>query len=284
MLPNISILGRDIPTYGLLAGVGILLAVLYFKLEEKRRNNQGGDTSGAALRISLKESADREMTFLFGLIGVFIGAKLLSLLTQLPGLIRDWPLLFSNPEAFLSTYLFSGFVFYGGLYGGLLGAWAYTKVAKVPFSTMLPSLMPVVPLIHAFGRLGCFCTGCCYGIPHETLGMYFSASAIAPGDVPLLPVQVYEAVLEAGLFVLLHLLSRKGEKKKSSDTGWLMLGLYLCIYGVARFLLEFLRGDAYRGFIGPLSVSQIISIPTVAWGVWLLWREKRVPAKSETLN
>lgn len=256
MLPQIYIGERAIPTYGLLAGVGILLAVLYFKWRER-----GG--------TDLRESADTELAFLFGLIGAFVGAKLLSILTQLPELGQNWGLLFTHPAQFLNAYLLSGFVFYGGLYGCLLGAWLYARGVKRSFSTLLCHLLPVVPLIHAFGRVGCFCTGCCYGIPSDTLGVYFTASAIAPHDVPLLPVQLYEAGLEVGLFVLLHWMSRKGQ------SGEKMLGAYLCLYGTARFLLEFLRGDAYRGFIGILSVSQIISIPTILWGVALLKKQEK---------
>lgn len=251
MLPQIYIGERAIPTYGLLAGMGILLAVLYLKCRERGH-------------ASLQESADTEMAFLFGLIGTFVGAKFLSILTQLPEVIENWGLLFTHTTQFLNAYLLSGFVFYGGLYGCLLGVWLYTRRVKRPYSDFLSRMLPVVPLVHAFGRVGCFCTGCCYGIPHDTLGVYFTASAIAPHDVPLLPVQLYEAGLEVGLFALLHWMSRKGQK------GEKMLGAYLCLYGVARFLLEFLRGDAYRGFIGFLSVSQVISIPTVIWGVMLL--------------
>lgn len=257
MLPNVHILGKDIPTYGLLAGLGILLAVLYFKLEERRA------------KLNLRESADTEMAFLWGLVGTFTGAKLLSLLTQLPALAENWEKLFTHTDWFLQTYLLSGFVFYGGLYGCLLGTYLYGKAARLSFSSLLKRLMPVVPLVHAFGRLGCFCTGCCYGIPGKTLGLYFTASAIAPHHEPLLPVQLYEAVLEGGLFVLLHGMHRKGKE------GNALLGVYLFLYGISRFLLEFLRGDGYRGFVGPLSTSQIISIPTILWGLWLLIRLKK---------
>ena len=128
-------------------------------------------------------------------------------------------------------------------------------------------LLPALALIHAFGRMGCFCTGCCYGIVSEKLGIVLRNSAIAPNDLPLLPVQLFGTALELLLFAVLAVMGRK------RMGGALMLGLYLAVYGSMRFLLEFLRGDYYRGFIGPLSVSQVIAIPTVLFGVVLIGRK-----------
>lgn len=73
-----------------------------------------------------------------------------------------------------------------------------------------------------------------------------------------MPVQIYESVGVFLLFLLLARLSRRG---------WLgdrLLLLYLALYAPFRFLLEFLRGDAYRGFLGPLSLSQALSLALLA--------------------
>ncbi len=210
-----------------------------------------------------------ELCFLFGLIGMFIGAKTLSLLCVFPEFISELKYAFTETELFIKKYLLSGFVFYGGLYGALLGVFVYAKSAKCSFSELLSMMFPVVPMIHAFGRLGCFCTGCCYGIQSEHFGICFSHSEIAPNGIPLFPVQLCEAVLEFALFaVLLAMMLRHAH-------GFKMLGLYLTVYGAFRFAFEFLRGDSARGFIGVLSVSQVISIVTVAWGIFLLLKSRK---------
>lgn len=99
--------------------------------------------------------------------------------------------------------------------------------------------------------------GCCYGCPTDSsLGVTFHVSPIAPNGVALVPVQLLEAAAEFLLFAVL-------------------LGGYLATYGVLRFTLEFFRYDNYRGFLGPLSLSQWISIVTVVLGTVLLLRAHR---------
>ena len=66
-----------------------------------------------------------------------------------------------------SNLLGSGFVFYGGLFGGILGYYLGVKIAKCNFSDFVSFFVFIVPLVHGFGRIGCFCAGCCYGIPYE---------------------------------------------------------------------------------------------------------------------
>lgn len=254
MLPSITILGRNVPTYGLCAALGLMLFVLLFKREDKHCPG---------------ESADVELGFVYGLLGAALGAKLLFLLTMLPALWADRAMLFSDTARFLETYVLSGFVFYGGLYGALCGVLLYGKKAGASASMLLRRLLPGFALVHAFGRAGCFLTGCCYGLPHPRLGISFSRSLIAPNGVPLLPVQLYEAGLELLLFICLY----RGCRRKAD--GYRLLGFYLLLYGLARFGLEFLRGDAYRGFWGPFSTSQWISLPTVFLGIYLLVRAER---------
>lgn len=260
MLPEIEILGRTVPSYGVMTMAGVLFALLYLKLEERHFN---------------EKNADVDLAFVYGIIGSFIGAKLLSVLTILPSIAENWSLLYTDAQSFLQAYIFAGFVFFGGLYGAIGACWIYAKFAKVNFGVLVRRLLPALALIHAFGRVGCFCTGCCYGIVSEKLGIVLRNSAIAPNDLPLLPVQLFEAALELLLFGVLAVMGRK------RIAGELMLGLYFTVYGSMRFLLEFLRGDYYRGFIGPLSVSQVIAIPTVILGVMLIGRKVKCAGKLE---
>ena len=259
MLPYVHIFSREIPMYGILAGLGILLAVVYLKLAEKRVPSL---------------AADAELMFLYGIIGAFVGAKLLYLATVLSDLKVDLPYLWTETSAFLKKYLNGGFVFFGGLYGALLAAYIYARVTKTSLAKLINVVLPVIPLIHGIGRIGCFCMGCCYGRPSIQWGVLFSQSDIAPRDIPLLPVQMYEAVGELLLFVVLARLGAKGMDGRK------MLIIYLFSYGVLRFLLEFLRGDLYRGFLLDLSVSQVISVFSVLFAGTLLIRMEKMKSKS----
>lgn len=249
MLPYITVFSHTIALYSLMAVLGALASIGYLFLCRKR--------------FSVQE-ADVKLSYIYGVVGTFLGAKILSVLTVFPEFLSELPYLFTKTEAFLQKYLYGGFVFYGGLYGAIIGVWLYTHFAKVNRSGVFRDLVPVVPLVHAFGRIGCFCMGCCYGRVNEIFGICFTKSEIAPNGVPLIPVQLLEAGVEFGLFAFL---AAAAKKKKN---GYAMLGIYLLVYGICRFVLEFLRADAYRGFVGRLSLSQVISAFTILFGLLLL--------------
>ncbi len=254
-MASITFLGREFPLYSLLTMAGAFVA--------------WGYAEWRGHRLGYKNTADIELAFLYGLIGAFLGAKLLSLLTQIPAIRADWPYLRTATEAFLQKYLYAGFVFYGGLLGALLGAWLYCRRNHIAYGGIERVLLPVFPWIHAFGRVGCFFTGCCYG-KSVAWGHIYHNSAIAPNGVPLLPVQLMEAAFELLICIVLLLLS-----KKERRVG-VLTAIYVASYGVFRFIIEFWRGDAYRGFIGPLSVSQWIALATILTVVlWMTSQRKR---------
>ena len=105
-----------------------------------------------------------------------------------------------------------------------------------------------------FGRIGCFLAGCCYGVESELFGIVFSNSLAAPNDVKLLPVQLMEAAAELLLFLILLLMKKKGSRGKT------LLYTWTIAYAALRFVIEFFRGDEYRGFIGALSTAQVFSV------------------------
>lgn len=241
-MASITILGRVFPLYSLLTAAGALLAWGYAEWRGRR--------------LGYKNTADIELTFLYGSIGAFVGAKLLSILTQIPQICADWPYLRTATAAFMQKYLYAGFVFYGGILGALLGAWLYCRANHIAYGRIERVLLPVCPWIHAFGRVGCFFTGCCYG-KSVPWGYVYHNSAVAPNGIPLLPVQLMEAVFEMLICIVIIILSKK-ERRSGTLTA-----VYLASYGVFRFIIEFWRGDMYRGFIGALSVSQWIALATI---------------------
>lgn len=184
----------------------------------------------------------------------FLFAKLLYLLTAFPlsSFFKVVWLMLRHPVK--SGLVESGFVFYGGLLGGLVGYLVGTKIARVAFSDFLNIFAFVIPYIHAWGRVGCFCAGCCYGIPYEgLLAVHYSHPV---SDVPcgpgIFPVQLVEALL---LFAFAFSIFPFILKNRQAP----FFLIYLLFYSVVRFALEYLRYDEGRGFIGSLSVSQWIS-------------------------
>lgn len=244
MLPYLEVFGRQIPSYGVLGVIGVMLGLLLALLRCRRFGLDRDDCA---------------YIYVFGALGAVIGAKLLYLMTVLPEFLRDFPLLWQEPKRFIELYLSGGLVFYGGLIGAVAGAALCARYFSLRISDFFPVYIPVFPLIHAIGRVGCFAVGCCHGIPVEW-GVAFSASPVAPNGVKLLPVQL----LEAGVEVLICVFLLWYANRKPSSLR--LLGVYLLLYAPVRFVLEFFRGDVERGFLLSLSTSQWISILVLVAG------------------
>jgi len=240
MWPYITVLGREISMYAIMGLLGVAAGA--------------GLASTRAQRpyISVPRS-DVIYIAAYGALGGLLGAKLLFLLTQIGNIGEDLKQ-YSIPQI-LQKYFASGFVFYGGLFGLAGGVYLYCRYMKISFSSAMKLVVPVLPLVHAFGRVGCFMAGCCYGIAMDPpLGIAFEHSLSAPNHVHLLPVQLIEAVALTGIFVALWMYTATDRPIAR------ILCLYLALYAPVRFILEFFRGDVNRGFLRSLSTSQWISL------------------------
>lgn len=256
MLPYIEILGHQISMYALCIMAGMILGILVAVFRKKYTKSQREDILFASF---------------YGIIGVIIGGKILYLLTIAPALWNNREVIEWNLEL-MTALMTGGFVYYGGFIGALGGILLYAKQYRLSGMSLIEKLIPSVPLIHVFGRLGCFCAGCCYGIPYRPpVGVVFRDSLIAPNDIALFPVQLVEAVCNLLLFFVLLILFRKKETNGEA------LALYMAVYGILRFLLEYIRYDKGRGFILGISVSQWISIVIVAAAVVILFKLKSKP-------
>ena len=165
----------------------------------------------------------------------------------------------------LVNVVFGGAVFYGGLIGAIVVFLIYTKARKLNTGDYSDIGALAIPLFHTFGRIGCFMSGCCYGVEWEYGIKYENAIVESANHVHRFPVQLVEAGLNLALFFVLFYLYKKGKARHK------LLALYLLIYPVYRFILEYFRGDTYRGFIFGLSTSQFISVILFVLAIiWLI--------------
>ncbi|MBI2340852.1 MAG: prolipoprotein diacylglyceryl transferase, partial [Deltaproteobacteria bacterium] len=156
----------------------------------------------------------------------------------------------------------------------------YCRRHRLNFLTVADIFTPGIALGHVLGRLGCFSAGCCYG-REAPAGSFWSVvyppnpAGIAPPNIPLYPVQLFESFAELVVFFILFFF-----RKKKRFNGEVFV-LYITLYPILRIILEFFRGDKVRGYLieGILSTSQVISIlwfvlAIVLWAT--LWKRKTV--------
>lgn len=243
MFPYIEIFDKVITSYAIMSIIGILTAG-YFCVKQAKINNVDDNKIIIILLVAS--------------IGVLIGGHLLYGIVNYPLIIK-----FFNNISKINSFetvikwlqlIFGGSVFYGGLLGGLLAGYIYGKIKKVDLTLYSYIITPAIPLFHFFGRIGCFLSGCCYGIESK-IGFLYTNSIVTPANgVNRFPVQLLESFCNLAIFFLLF---NWQKRKKFSN---ILLPIYLLIYSIVRFLLEFLRGDSYRGYIGIITTSQFISI------------------------
>ena len=246
--------GFAVPTYGILVATGVLLGLWI------------------SVRNSARQGIKPENAWDFGIAVVLagiLGSKILYILV-------DWKIYAEHPkEIFSLSTLQAGGVFSGGLIGAFIVAWWFLRKYNMPALATCDAFAPGLALGHAVGRIGCFSAGCCYGKPTTHFwGITFTnplanANAGTPLNVPLEPTQLIESAAE---LIIFGILAWMFARKKFDGQ---VFGAYLFLYGIARFLIEFLRDDPGRGgpyFGGALSGTQLISIGLVLAGgiIWYL--------------
>lgn len=226
----------DIHGYGVMIAVGILAALFIGEARAKNRN--------------LNSDEIYNLTLWCAVLG-FLGAKLLFC-------IVEWESFIADPLSILKS---NGFVVYGGIIAGVFAGYLWCRLRKLVFLNYFDIVLPSVAVAQGFGRLGCFLAGCCYGRETDSaFGIVFQNSQFAPNNVKLIPTQLISAF---GMFAIAGFLFWYARKpRKQGTTGF----LYLILYSVGRFAVEFLRND-HRGEIGVLSTSQFISLFILLIGV-----------------
>ena len=246
MAPFFTLFGRTVGSYGLCSVFGLLVS------------------SFVAIRLGRRQGFPIYPVIqaaVAALVGLLAGGHLLYGLLHLPRLL-------AQPTPIMFLRCFSGSVYYGGFLGAWFCVhWYAHRFAPNQCEPLIDLFACSVPLFHAFGRIGCFLGGCCYGIPCRW-GFTAEGNPLVPevNGVCRFPVQLLEAGCELGLLLLLLRLFRKGKY-----SGWLV-ACYLLGYAPLRFGLEFLRGDAARGVVFRLSASQWLSVLLFCTALWIFRR------------
>ena len=170
-----------------------------------------------------------------------------------------------------------GLVFYGGLIGATIAGTIYLRWKKLPFWKIADALAPSIALGSVFGRIGCLLNGCCYGRACSLpWAITFPAdNPLHPPTTPVHPTEIYDALLNLGLYFFLAWLFRR--KKFDGQ----IFSTYLLCYAVTRSFVEYFRGDYtdLHYHLG-LTPAQWISVPIFVTGLMLaIILSRRAPAK-----
>jgi phosphatidylglycerol:prolipoprotein diacylglycerol transferase len=228
----------DIHTYGVLVAIGFVVGLT------------------VAARRARREGIDPECVTDLGvwlIVSGMLGGKLFHIIFFWNDFLYGWRI-----QGVRS--LREGFVFYGGFIVASLTAIAYARVKRLSFAKLADVFAPSVALGHAFGRMGCFFNGCCYGKPCSLpWAVRFPSPHIMKG-IPVHPTEIYEALGNLAIFAGLSALYR--HKRFDGQIWW----LYVIGYGVLRFIVEFFRGDYETHYFGMLTLGHLIALAMIAVG------------------
>lgn len=198
-------------SYGTLVALGVLVA-LGFLLYRARREG-------------FPKTADVYDLIFVTVVSGFLGARIFYVVQNIH--------LYSGHLLSILAFWEGGLIYFGGSVGALIGLWIFAKVRRLSYLGILDFLLPAVALAHAFGRIGCFLNGCCYGTASDLPW----AVSFPHLPHPVHPTQLYEAAFNLGLFWVLY-----AYYPKRRFTGQITC-FYFLFYGAGRFILEFWRAD-----------------------------------------
>ncbi|MBR7127630.1 MAG: prolipoprotein diacylglyceryl transferase [Lentisphaeria bacterium] len=203
--------------YGFMAACGFLAALALLNFNRKLADLSSDDASNLIF---------------IALIGGIIGARTFYVIQFFDQ--------FRNHLADIIRIDKGGLVFYGGFFLAFVSILIYCRKKNFDTVRVLDVLVPSLAIGHAFGRIGCFLHGCCFGKPTELFCGVIYPQGSAPfyryGATPLHPVQIYESLCNIILAIIAMILLRKSKRGVT-------MSFYLISYGLLRFLNEFLRGD-----------------------------------------
>ena len=243
MNPNIIIGGRTIPSWYAMLAIGVIAATA-LAIYARPKDFPLSRTQILTLGI---------FVILFGLLG----ARILFIILN-----RDIAQL-SLREIFSFS---GGFAYFGALVLDIFVFWAYARLRKIKFLSLVDYCTPFLMLSQVFVRVGCFLAGCCYGKP---TGFIFGVAFKSVDKVVRHPTQIYEAVLLLAIYWTSRIIY-----EKRRDTPGYTFSITLILYGVGRFLVEFFRADS-PAVIFNITVAQVACLSLALLALAILPRAQK---------
>jgi phosphatidylglycerol:prolipoprotein diacylglycerol transferase len=221
-----------------------------------------------------------DLLFWIMLSGI-VGARVAYVIAEWGNFRKDWTAVIRVDQG--------GLIFYGGFIAAVAAVIVFARVRHQRLFALSDFVVTALPLAHAFGRVGCWMNGCCFGQRHDGPLAITYPSDSAPWlhqvyaseitrfterSLPVHPVQLYEAAFNLALFALLLLMYRR-RPRDGAVTGW-----YFVLYPAGRFALETLRGDERTLCLG-VSVAQALSLGLIPAGLgFLAFAGRKQPDRS----
>lgn len=236
LLGALTFLGVNISWYGVLMGIGFLVALV--------------------LACQLCKERDLHSDLPYTLIWfvfpfAILGARLYYLIFN--GGIESF-------NQFISIWQ-GGLAIYGGIIGGLIGLIVGCLFKKVNIIAATDMAAPVLAIGQFFGRIGCLFGDCCYGVEVTNKALQWFPISIKVNGAYHYATNFYEAIFNLGIFFVLTILLRKIKIKGIPTFS------YLVGYGLVRYILETFRAQEQTLFVGSYPVSKLLSIICILVGV-----------------
>lgn len=219
----IKIGALNIYSYGFMLAIAFLAGTLIARSEARRKGIDPDTIFDLVLVIAFAGIIGARLFYVIGHLREFAKQPFMALAVWQPGL-----------------------VFYGGLLGGTIAVLIFVRVKKLFLWDIADTIVPGLALGYAIARIGCFLNGCCYGAPSNL------PWAVNFFDVPRHPTQIYSFIYSLLIFGIVWFY------RKRIKTPGILFWLYLGLYAISRFVVEFFRVS--KSVVFGLSAAQIISV------------------------
>lgn len=222
----------NIPFYSLFIFLALLSNVVVVSILSKKYN------------YSYKEIV---CLLLYENVGIIGGAKVMSFLTSYKG-VKEF------------NFISLGLSSYGAVLGALAFIILFCVQFKISIKNTLLTFLPSFPLMYSIGKIGCFLSGCCYGIKYNGIfKIMYKYSSEAINNIYLFPIQIVESLVFLIIFILIMITYKKNKFNIKT------LSIFIIICGFSKFVLDFFR-MSHLSFI---SFNQIASIIFILSGIVL---------------
>ena len=235
-----EILGRPVYWFGIMMALSFLSAVVHLSWLGRKEGRAPGFSSDLSFWI---------------IIGGVLGARIAYIMANWSDFSGNLISIFRIDQG--------GLIYYGGLVGSVVSGLLFAHLKKEPKWALADFTITSIPLAHMLGRVGCFVNGCCYGREADVPWSVMVHAAERH------PAPMYEALFNIALYIfLVWFYLRKPRPSR-------VVALYLMLYPLGRFTVEFFRGDDRQTWLG-LHLAQTISIVLFTIGL-VIWTATRKP-------